>query len=95
MDVIVNRFGLTSKEYEAVRVAGEDASAIENRLLRENIGAVKVSIEELKEDKGAKLAQDLLRALRQTQKVNETKKNYEERVQKHAWETLGLKSETQ
>lgn len=95
LNVIINRYGLTSKEYEAVRVAGEDSSAIETRLLRENIGAVKVSIQELKGDNGAKLAQDLLKVLRQLQKVNETKRDYEERMQKQAWETLGLKSETQ
>jgi exonuclease SbcD len=90
LDVIVNRYGLTSKEYSAVRVAGEDASAIEARLLKENIGAVKVSVEELKAERGAKLAEDLLKILRQGQKVNETKKDYEERVQKHAWSLLGL-----
>jgi hypothetical protein len=72
---------------------GEDIPTIENRLLRENIGAVKVSIEDLKGDKGAKLAQDLLRVLRQEQKLNETKKDYVERVQKHATNALGLEDE--
>jgi hypothetical protein len=72
---------------------GEDIPTIEDRLLRENIGAVKVSIEDLKGDKGAKLAQDLLRVLRQGQKLNETKKDYVERVQKHATNALGLEDE--
>jgi exonuclease SbcD len=94
LEVIINRYGLTSKEYAAVKVAGEDSSAIEARLLRENIGAIKVSIEELKTDRGAKLAEDLLKILRQGQKVNETKKDYEERVQKHAWDMLGLAGES-
>jgi hypothetical protein len=93
LDVIINRYGLTSKEYAAVKVAGEDSSAIEARLLRENIGAIKVSVEELKADRGAKLAEDLLKILRQGQKVNETRKDYEERVQKHAWGMLGLAGE--
>ncbi|MGA2767798.1 MAG: exonuclease SbcCD subunit D [Candidatus Bathyarchaeia archaeon] len=93
MDVIINRYGLTSKDYVSVRAMGEDVPAIENRLLRENIGAVKVSIEELKADKGAKLAQDLLKVLRQEQKLNETKKDYVERIQKHALNTLGLGDE--
>ena len=93
LDVIINRYGLTSKDYASVRAIGEDVPAIENRLLRENIGAVKVSIEELKADKGAKLAQDLLKVLRQEQKLNETKKDYVERVQKHALNTLGLGDE--
>ena len=93
LDVIINRYGLTSKDYASVRAIGEDVPAIENRLLRENIGAVKVSIEELKADKGAKLAQDLLKVLRQEQKLNETKKDYVERIQKHALNTLGLGDE--
>jgi DNA repair protein SbcD/Mre11 len=93
LDVIINRYALTSREFAAVKVAGEDSSAIEARLLRENIGAVKVSVEELKADRGAKLAEDLLKILMQGQKVNETKKDYEERIQKHAWEMLGLAGE--
>jgi len=93
LEVIINRYGLTSKDYASVKVVGEDVPAIENRLLRENIGAVKVSLEELKADKGAKLAQELLKVLRQEQKLNETKKDYVERIQKHALNTLGLGDE--
>jgi hypothetical protein len=93
LDVIVNRYGLSSKDYVAVTVKGEDVAAVESRLLRENIGAVKVSVEELKGDKGAKLAEELLKVLRQGQRVNETKKDYEERVQKHALASLGLGDE--
>ena len=93
LDVIVNRYGLSSKDYTPVAVMDEDVPAVESRLLRENIGAVKVSVEELKADKGAKLAEDLLKILRQEQRVNETKKDYEERVQKHAWASLGLGDE--
>jgi DNA repair exonuclease SbcCD nuclease subunit len=93
LGVIINRYGLSSRDYASVRAVGDDVPTIENRLLRENIGAVKVSIEELKADKGAKLAQDLLKVLRQAQKLNETKKDYVERVQKHALATLGLGDE--
>jgi hypothetical protein len=93
LDVIINRYGLSSRDYASVRAVGDDVPTIENRLLRENIGAVKVSIEELRADKGAKLAQDLLKVLRQAQKLNETKKDYAERVQKHALNTLGLGDE--
>jgi DNA repair exonuclease SbcCD nuclease subunit len=93
LDVIINRYGLTSKDYASVQVVGEDVPTIENRLLRENIGAVKVSLEELKADKGAKLAQDLLKVLRQEQKLNETKKDYVERIQKHALDALDLGDE--
>jgi hypothetical protein len=93
MDVVVNRYGLSSKDYAAVAVKGEDVAAVESRLLRENIDAVKVSVEELKGERGAKLAEELLKVLRQEQRVNETKKDYEERVQKHALASLGLGDE--
>jgi hypothetical protein len=93
LEVIINRYGLASKDYSSVKIVGEDIPMIESRLLRENIGAVKVSLEELKADKGAKLAQDLLKVLRQEQKLNETKKDYVERIQKHALGTLGLGDE--
>ena len=93
LDVIINRYGLTSKDYASVKVVGEDVPTIESRLLRENIGAVKVSLEELKADKGAKLAQDLLGVLRQEQKLNETKKDYVDRTQKQALDSLGLGDE--
>ena len=93
LDVIINRYGLASKDYASVKVVGEDVPTIETRLLRENIGAVKVSREELKADNGAKLAQDLLKVLRQEQKLNETKKDYVERIQRHALDALGLGDE--
>jgi exonuclease SbcD len=92
-DVIINRYGLTSKEYSPFKVMGEDIPTIEDRLFRENIGAVKVSIEGLKAEKGTKLAIDLLKVLKQEQKLNETKKDYTERIQKSALDTLGLEDE--
>ena len=47
-----NRFSLTSKEYDANRIAGEDPSVIEGNLFRENIGTVKVSQSNLKGESG-------------------------------------------
>ncbi|MEM2921631.1 MAG: hypothetical protein QXF26_04865, partial [Candidatus Bathyarchaeia archaeon] len=63
---------------------------IEARLLKENIGSVKVSSDELKGERGLKMALDLLNVLRQVQKLNETKRDYVERVQRMALEALGL-----
>jgi exonuclease SbcD len=93
LEVIINRYGLTSKEYTPIAATGEDVQSIENRLLKENIGSVKVSIEELKGDKGTKLAEDLLKILRQEPKINENKKDYLERIQKAAAKALGLEGE--
>lgn len=89
--VSINRYGLTSKEYAMVRVMGEDVSTIERKLFIENIGTVKVSNEVLRGEKGASLAIDLLKVLRQEQKLNEAKKDYEERIRRDALEVLQLK----
>ncbi|MGQ9718581.1 MAG: metallophosphoesterase family protein [Nitrososphaerales archaeon] len=86
----LNRFGLTSKEFAAVKVMGEDPRDIESRLLKENVGAVKLTHEALKGEKGASMAAELLRNLREEPKTNESKKNYEERMVEQAIETLQL-----
>jgi len=91
--VSINRYGLTSKEYTAIKATGEDAQTIENRLFQENLGAVKVTNERLKGQEGAKLAEGLLRTLRQEQKLNETKKDYSDRIIGQALHVIGLKEE--
>ena len=91
--VSINRYGLTSKEYTAIKATGEDAQTIENRLFQENIVTVKVTNERLEGPEGAKLAEGLLRTLRQEQKLNETKKDYSERIIGQAIQAIGLKEE--
>ncbi|MEM2914855.1 MAG: exonuclease SbcCD subunit D [Candidatus Bathyarchaeia archaeon] len=88
--VSINRYGLTSREYTAIKVAGEDISTIEERLFRENIGVVNVSKKGLKGEEGTRLALDLLKVLRQEQKMNELKKDYMERIQRMVLDVLGL-----
>ena len=88
--VYTNRHGLTSREFTAIRVAGEDTQSIERKLLRENIGAVEVETTALKGEKGAALATELLKVLRQDVKTNESKKDYQERMAVSALKTLGL-----
>jgi len=90
LHVNVNRFGLTSKEYTSLKVMGQDVHEIENKLLKESIGSVKVKTANLKGNKGVKLASELLNALRHPQKPNETKKDYEERLLRRAIEVLKL-----
>lgn len=90
LHVSINRFGLTSKEYTTLKVMGEDAHEIEKKLLKESIGTVKVSIDSLKGENGAHLAFELLNALRQGQKPNESKKDYVERVLGRAIDILNL-----
>jgi len=76
----LNRYRLTSKEMESIHVKGEDTTSIENNLLKYNIGAVELSQKLLNGEKGASLAIDLLKAIRQEIKVNESKRDYLDRI---------------
>ncbi|MBT8171468.1 DNA repair exonuclease [Candidatus Bathyarchaeota archaeon] len=89
--VDVNRYGLSSKEYSAVKVSGEDRGSIEKKLLRENIGSVNVSIQSLKGDEGSKVAEMLLDLLKIDAKINETKRDYTSRFMDAAINLLELK----
>jgi hypothetical protein len=91
LHVNINRFGLSSKEYTSLKVMGEDVREIECKLLKQSIGSVKVSTEALKGEKGAQLATELLNSLRQAQKPNESKKDYEARILERALEVLKLR----
>ncbi|MGD8545028.1 MAG: exonuclease SbcCD subunit D [Candidatus Bathyarchaeota archaeon] len=91
--VSINRYGLTSKEYAAIKAVGEDVQTIERRLFQENIGTVKVENSKLKGEGGVKLAEELLRTLKQEQKLNETKKDYTERIVNQAIHNMGLEEE--
>ena len=88
--VDVNRYGLTSKVFSAVRVSGEDRVTIEKKLFRENIGAVNVSIKNLKGEQGSKIAERLLDILKISSKIDETKRDYASRFMEEAIELLGL-----
>ncbi|WXG41896.1 MAG: exonuclease SbcCD subunit D [Candidatus Freyarchaeum deiterrae] len=88
--VNINRHSLTTKEYETIHAMGEDIGEVERTLFKENIGAVKVSVESLKGEDGANLAAGLLTLLRQNQKAGETKKDYENRLMKQAIDLLKL-----
>lgn len=89
--VDINRHGLSSKEFTAVKVCGEDVPTIEKRLLRENIGAVRVSIEKLKGEKGSALAERLLQAFRIDVKEGELKRAYNSRMLEEGLNCLGIK----
>ncbi|MDA4111947.1 MAG: DNA repair exonuclease [Thaumarchaeota archaeon] len=88
-----NRFSLSSKEFEANKIAGEDPSQIEANLFRENIGTVKVSQPNLKGQEGVNSALDLLKATRNPQKVGESKGDYSDRIVRSGIDALKLKKE--
>ncbi len=87
----INRYALSSREYSGIKVEGRDISEVENKLLGENIGAVKVSDPALKGQKGVSNAIGLLGVLRHDKKVAEKKKDYDERMMQEALETMKLK----
>jgi len=89
--VHINRSGLSSKEYSANIVVGEDVSTVESNLLKENIGSVRVSQNTLKGENGVSIASELLKILRQETKINESKKEHKQRMVEEGLETLGLK----
>jgi hypothetical protein len=88
--VYLNHYSLTSREFESLKVAGEEIGEIENKLLRESIKNIKVSIEALEGEMGASLAIELLKVLRQIQKPNEKNADYEDRIAREGFEVLKL-----
>jgi hypothetical protein len=86
----INRHGLSSIEQVKVKITESDIPTIEKRLFSDRVGDVNLSRIELKTDNGIKLAVELLRTLREEQKLNEKKKDYEERVKRDAIHTLQL-----
>jgi len=91
VDVHLGRRGLTSADYAAITVAGEDVTVIEERLFKENVGTVHTNIPELQGDSGVKLSLELLRVLKEDKSPAENKKEYEARMIKDAFGVLQLK----
>jgi exonuclease SbcD len=86
----INRYALTSKEYMGIRVEGRDIREVERKLLRENIGEVKISISNLVGEEGFQTAVNLLDRLRHEKKPNEKVRDYDDRMIGEAIQTLGL-----
>jgi DNA repair exonuclease SbcCD nuclease subunit len=88
--VDINRYSLSSKEFNTVRIQGEDVPEIEKKLLRENIGAIRLSLEKLKGDKGSALAEKLLMIFRIESKEGESKRDYNSRIFEEVANYLGI-----
>jgi len=86
----INRYALSSKEYTGIKVEGKDTHEVETKILRENIGVIKVTEPRLKGEKGVGLAVDLLSVLRHEKKTTEERKDYNERMIRASLETLDL-----
>ncbi|WP_455280438.1 metallophosphoesterase family protein [[Eubacterium] cellulosolvens] len=92
LKVNLNRHNLRSKEFAAIKIAGEDPATIEKRLLQEYLATVTTSQSQLQRDQGFKLAIDLLKTLRQEIKTGESKKDYTEKMKQLGINLLGLKN---
>ncbi len=86
----LNRYSLKSKEFASMNVAGENIQEIEEKLLQENIGNVKLSSKELMGERGYKLAKELLEELKDDQKFGESKGDYQARILQRAIEIMNL-----
>ena len=93
LEVLPNQHKFRSKEYEAVKVAGENIHEIEETLFRENIGAVKVANQRLKGQPGIKLSRQVLDVLKQPKFENETKITYEGRITTDTIQTLKIEDQ--
>ncbi len=93
--VSINRHGLISKEHKKIQIMENNIPKIENKLFEENIGKIKVTNKELKSEKGVKFANELLNVLRDQQKPNEKKGDYERRIISNAVDTLKINDESE
>jgi DNA repair exonuclease SbcCD nuclease subunit len=93
--VELNRYGVTSREYQAITVSGQNVNEIEANLLKENISSLKTSEPALTGEQGLQLSKDLLRTLRAESQPTEAKREYESRMTKQGIETLGIKEALQ
>lgn len=90
LHVSINYHGLVSREYTEIRVKGESVEEIEENLLLENLENIDLPLEELKGTNGKELATRLLKILRQNQKTNEKKGEYNLRILNESLSVLGL-----
>ncbi|MGB9937148.1 MAG: DNA repair exonuclease [Methanobacterium sp.] len=86
----INHHSLVSKEFAEVRLEGETNEEIEENLLKENIINAKVNYESLQGEKGATLALNLIDIIKESQKPNEKKSDYTNRILNNALELLDI-----
>ena len=89
LHIIINRSGLTAREYTSIKVAGNDIRDVETKLFRESIGQFKTTDTKLKGENGVQLSLKLLSALKQF-RGDETKSEYDSRVIGDGANVLGL-----
>lgn len=90
LHVALNYHSLTTREFTEIKIKATEIEEIEDTLLKENLANMESSLDVLKGEKGFNLAKNLLSVLRQDQKPNEKKEDYENRILREAISILGL-----
>jgi exonuclease SbcD len=90
INVSINHHALGSKEYEGITFKGDNQFEIEKNLLRENTANINVSSNELRDEKGAEIAIQLINIIKQSQRPNEKKFDYLKRISIASLDILGL-----
>lgn len=86
----ITHYSFHSKEFEVVTYKGEEISEIERNLFRDNISNLDVLDDDLNDENGVKLAINLINVLKESQKVNEKKVNYSNRILKDSLKILDI-----
>lgn len=90
ISVNINHNSLKSKEFSNLSLKSEQKHEIEENILKDNIGTINVSVEELKGNNGAQKAKELINILSQSSKLTEKKQDYKNRILKDALKILDI-----
>ena len=92
VSVFINRNALLAKEFEEIKVIPSNRESIEETIFGEQIGMCSgYSTPGLKDKEGIATAKTLLNALKELQKENESKNDYQERTTSNAASILKVK----
>lgn len=87
--VQINRYGLSTREIQKVRVVESDVPRLERRIFREKLAGLDIRNRRLMEE-GDSIAVELLRRLENEKAPGENKSEYEKRIIEDAGDVLGL-----
>jgi exonuclease SbcD len=82
---------LSTKEYEEIKVSSASREDLEDRLIREHVGQHKLG--KLSNNELVKLTQNLMKVLAEDKKLDETNKDYSERIKNNVVSVLGIEDE--
>lgn len=91
--VNVSRNQLASKEYSITEATGASSDEIETNIIKENIGQLRFSRQNLINSQGADLAKKLLRQMGQKKLANEKMAEYESRIVGAALATMEIETD--